>query len=39
MRKKSKYFEKAYKASRAGNHEEAAKHAMEGMKIAKKWGY
>ena len=35
MKKKSEYLEKAYIVSRAGNHEEAAEYAMEGMKIAK----
>lgn len=38
MKKKSEYLEKAYIASRAGNHEEAAGHAMAGMKIAKRNG-
>jgi hypothetical protein len=38
MKKKSEYLEKAYIVSRAGNHEEAAEYAMEGIKIAKKNG-
>ena len=38
MKKKSEHLEKAYIASRAGNHEEAAGHAMAGMKIAKRNG-
>ena len=38
MKKKSEYLEKAYIVSRAGNHEEAAEYAMEGMKIAKRNG-
>jgi hypothetical protein len=38
MKEKSEYLEKAYIASRAGNHEEAAEYAMEGMRIAKRNG-
>ena len=38
MKKKSEYLEHAYIASRAGNHEEAAEYAMEGMNIAKRNG-
>ena len=38
MKKKSEYLEKAYIVGRAGDHEEAAEYAMEGMKIAKRNG-
>ena len=38
MKKKSEHLKKAYIASRAGNHEEAAEYGMEGIKIAKRNG-